>query len=207
MRKMGGRQLQAVLWDFGNTLADERWMLAPLAGAPDWPSTYRRVLDGGGLADRWNRGAATSLDVAGEFAAILGVSRPVIMRHMEACCRNIAFYPAVMDLVARLDLPQAIVTINCDIFSRIVVPAYDLQARFGAIVTSWEANTLSKADLCDIAMSRLPGVKDRRACLLIDNRLDNVLEWRARGGAARRFRDPEGLSDRLSGLGPARSQP
>jgi phosphoglycolate phosphatase-like HAD superfamily hydrolase len=192
--------LQAVLWDFGDTLADERWMLAPLDGSPGWPDTYRQVLDGGELADRWNTGSATTAEVAEAFANTLGVPTQRILAHMRACCRHVALYADVIALAARLEAPQAIVTINPDIFSEVVVPACDLTARFAAIVTSWEERTLSKADLCDIAMSRLPGAVDREACLLIDNRIDNVAEWRARGGAAWHFQDCRGLADHLSAL-------
>jgi hypothetical protein len=192
--------LQAVLWDFGDTLADERWMLAPLDGAPGWPETYRRVLDGSDLADRWNVGSASCDDVAEEFGWTLGVPAARILKHMRACCRNVSLYPGVVALAARLEAPQAIVTINPDIFSEVVVPAYDLAARFATIVTSWEERTLSKADLCDIAMSRLPGAIDRQACLLIDNRMENVAEWRARGGAGWHFQGCDGLANHLSAL-------
>jgi len=192
--------IQAVLWDFGDTLADERWMLAPLDGARGWPEAYRQVLDGNALADRWNIGSATAADVAEEFGRALGVPAGRVLEHMRACCRNVALYPDVMALAARLEAPQAIVTINPDIFSEVVVPAYDLTARFATIVTSWEERTLSKADLCDIAMSRLPGAVDREACFLIDNRIENVIEWRARGGAAWHFQDCGGLADHLSAL-------
>jgi hypothetical protein len=199
---MGGRtmNLQAVLWDFGDTLADERWMLAPLAGAPGWPEAYRRVLDGGDLADRWNMGLATAAQVADELGGEIGVSGKAVLEHMRACCRNVSLFPDVMALVAKIAAPQAIVTINPDIFSEMVVPAYDLRARFTTIVTSWEERTLIKADLCEIAMSRLPGAIDREACVLIDNRLDNVAEWKARGGAAWLFEGCDGLAEHLSHL-------
>jgi phosphoglycolate phosphatase-like HAD superfamily hydrolase len=190
--------IQAVMWDFGDTLADERWMLAPLEGAPGWPGAYRRVLEGGDLADRWNSGSAAAVDVAEEFSRALGVSAGCILQHMRACCRNVSLYPDVMALAERLDAPQAIVTINPDIFTEVVVPAYDLSTRFATVVTSWEERTLNKADLCDIAMSRLPGAADRKACLLIDNRLDNVAEWRSRGGAAWLFQDCESLAGHLA---------
>jgi hypothetical protein len=186
--------LQAVLWDFGDTLADERWMLAPLDGAPGWPEIYRTVLDGGDLADRWNIGSIAAADVADAFGRSLGVPTERILEHMRACCRNVSLNAGVMALTASLEVPQAIVTINPDIFSDVVVPHFGLRDRFAAIVTSWEERTLSKADLCDIAMSRLPGAVDRAACLLIDNRADNVAEWRARGGAAWLFDGFRGLA-------------
>lgn len=192
--------LQAVLWDFGDTLADERWMLASLHGSPGWPSAYRQVMERGDLADRWNAGKATTADVAEQFSATLGVAKDRILGHMRACCRNVSLFPDVMALTARVWAPQAIVTINPDIFSDVVVPTYKLRDRFSIIVTSWEERTLSKADLCEAAISRIPGAVDRAACLLIDNRPDNVAEWRARGGRAWLFEGCIGLAEHLSDL-------
>ncbi len=186
-------KLQTILWDFGDTLADERWMLAPLPGAAGWPAAYRQIIDGDDLADRWNLGLATMAEVAEALALRLGVNPRRVIDHMRACSRDLVFFPRVMDLVKVIELPQAIVTVNCDVFSDVVVPAYSLNERFETIVTSWEEATLSKADLCDIAMARLPGATDRGACLLIDNKLANVLEWRARGGAAFCFEGADAL--------------
>jgi hypothetical protein len=175
-------------------------MLAPLEEAPGWPEAYQRILDGDDLADRWNLGVTTSTEVAEELGRELAVPGDAILAHMLACCRNVSLYDDVMALAAKLQAPQAIVTINPDIFSEVVVPEYDLGMRFATIVTSWEERTLSKADLCDVAMSRLPGAIDRAACLLIDNRMDNIAEWRARGGAAWLFQGCGALTAHLSQL-------
>jgi hypothetical protein len=146
----------------------------------------------------WNIGSIAAGDVAEELGAAIGIPRHRILQHMRACCRRVSLYQDVLALTAKLTAPQAIVTINPDIFSEVVVPHFDLRERFAAIVTSWEEPSLSKADLCDIAMSRLPGAVDRKACLLIDNRADNVAEWRARGGAAWLFEGYGGLAAHLS---------
>lgn len=148
---------RALLWDFGDTLADERWMQAPMVGVPRWPAVWRSRMGDGKLARRWDLGQITSAEVAAELGRDLGVPADTVLAHMRACCRNIAFFPGVMDIVDRCPLPQAIVTINPDIFSEVVAPAYRLAERFAAIVTSWEAGSGSKADLCDIALARLGG--------------------------------------------------
>jgi len=44
----------AVLFDFGDTLADETWMYADLGVFPDWPNTYRSVV--GPLGTDWGLG-------------------------------------------------------------------------------------------------------------------------------------------------------
>lgn len=83
--------------------------------------------------------------------------------------------------------PQAIVTVNSDLFSRFVVPNYALDSTFDEIVTSWEERTLDKAHLCEIALERLGG-HDPAEGLLIDNIEANVEGWRALGGRAYLFR-------------------
>jgi hypothetical protein len=92
-----------------------------------------------------------------------------------------------MKAVRPCALPQAIVTINPDMFSDCVIPNYQLDKMFETIVTSWEEGTLDKSDLCDIALARLDGVAERSAALLVDNRIENVERWRARGGVAYHF--------------------
>jgi len=92
-----------------------------------------------------------------------------------------------MDAVNSCELVQAIVTINPDIFSQEVVPNYKLNEVFEIIVTSWEEENLDKSDLCDIAIQKLGSVSDRSRALLIDNRIENVEGWQARGGKAYHF--------------------
>jgi hypothetical protein len=65
-------------------------------------------------------------------------------------------------------------------------------------VTFWEEGTLSKADLRDIAASRLAGATDRASCLLVDNGINNVREWR--GAVAWRFQGGAPSAARLGQL-------
>jgi len=189
--------VEAVLWDFGDTLADERWMLAPMAGQPAWPDLYLARCGEGELGSLWNRGLKTAREVAAALGAELGVDGALVFEHMQACSRQVRLYPRVAAFVDALAIPQAIVTVNCDIFSDVVVPALDLASRFSPVVASWEAGIEDKADLCDLAMAKL-GLSDRADCLLIDNRADNVASWRARGGSAYRFVGEQALVEQLS---------
>lgn len=186
-RTVSGRAaIEAILWDFGDTLTDERWMLEPLPGSPAWADLYLRRCGAGELGSLWNRGLKTSREVAFELADELGVQADVTLEHMRACCRRVRLFPRVEAFAAACKAPQAIVTVNCDLFSEVVAPALALDARFRPIVTSWEEGTEDKADLCDAAMARL-GLADRGSCLLVDNRAENVAAWRSRGGAAHHF--------------------
>ncbi len=179
--------IRAILWDFGGTLADETWALAPIEGDADWPTLYREVLDTDDLVRRWNEGEATTADVVEALALKSGRGRGAIMAHMYACSRNLTFYPKVMDLVARTALPQALVTINPDIFTEVVAPHYDLARRFDVIVTSWQEGLSNKAVLCEIARLWLDPSLTAAECLLVDNLEQNIDAWRARGGQGLQF--------------------
>ena len=148
---------------------------------------------------RWDLGQVTSADVAKELAQALGCQANKILTHMQWCSRNITFYPRIMGLAANLSVPQAIVTINSDIFSEVVVPAYDLTRRFSVVVASWQEGTVNKADLCEIAIERLPGAIEPRNCLLIDNKLENVEEWKQRRGVGLHFQDERSFFNQWEG--------
>jgi len=132
-------------------------------------------------------------DVRAELAGVLGISPEGVRTHMEQCSRRIHFYPAVRKLTERRHVPQAIVTINPDIFSQMVDPAYSLESRFDVIVTLWEHRTRDKGALCEVARRRLGGDLSPQECLLIDNTLECVRRWEARVGAAYHFRGEEAL--------------
>ncbi|HTW36725.1 MAG TPA: hypothetical protein VMD53_19060 [Rhizomicrobium sp.] len=192
--------IRALLWDFGDTLVNERWMQAPMDGAPRWPDLYREFSAGSDLADRWNIGAATLDDVASSFAVRLGVDAARVRGHMENCCKRLTFFPLVRALSEHCKRPQAIVTVNCGVFSTIVAPHYRLQNRFDPIITSWQSRTLNKADLCDIALEHWNGRYARAECLLIDNKQECVKAWQDRGGSAYHFRSEKDLYDNFAAI-------
>jgi FMN phosphatase YigB (HAD superfamily) len=179
--------VKLILWDFGDTLADERWMLAPMVGVPDWPNIYREQVVDGALGVHWNTGALSTRDVAAEVADELGIESDAVIAHMHGCSRRVRFFPKVMSFVKEFTAPQSIVTVNPDIFTDIVVPEYQLDGQVDLIVTSWQQGTEDKSALCELAIAQL-GIAPLAECLLVDNRLDNVLAWCSKGGAAYHFK-------------------
>jgi FMN phosphatase YigB (HAD superfamily) len=184
-----------ILWDFGNTLADERWLAEPMAGAPGWTQAYRERVSLGALGRLWDAGAISTRDVAAALAAALGVGVDAAVAHMEASSRRICFFPKVMAFVERRAAPQAIVTINPDIFTDVVVPAYRLDRQVDVIVTSWQQRTADKCALCERALAQLGITAPLAECLLVDDRVDYVLAWRRKGGAAYHFTGEEIFSE------------
>ncbi len=179
--------VECVLWDFGDTLADESWMTNAPAQLSNWTGIYKQLIWEGQLGTDWNLGRVGIEEVASHFAELLSTDAEYIVEHMKRRCEDVTFFDHVMKAVQSCGLPQAIVTINPDIFSKQVVPNYQLNQLVETIVTSWEEKTLAKSDLCDIALRRLGSVSNRNGALLIDNRIENIESWRARGGSAYHF--------------------
>lgn len=190
--------VKLILWDFGDTLADERWMLAPMAGVPDWPKLYRERVEGGALGVLWNTGAVSTREVAAELADGLGIEADAVVAHMEGCSRQVRFFSKVMSFVEEFDGPQSIVTVNPDIFTNIVVPEYQLDRQFDLIVASWQQGTADKSALCEFAIAQLGIAAPLAECLLVDNRLENVLAWRSKGGAAYHFTGESAFCNELA---------
>jgi hypothetical protein len=186
--------VECVLWDFGDTLADESWMNKAPYQLPSWPNLYKQLIWEGQLGIDWNLGKLQTEDIVSHFAGLLSVDRGHIADHMKRCCEDVKFFDHAMKAVQSCELPQAIVTINPDIFSQCVVPNYRLDQLFEPIVTSWQERTLDKSDLCDKALQQLGGVLDRSGALLIDNRIENVESWRSRGGIAYLFTGNEAFA-------------
>jgi FMN phosphatase YigB (HAD superfamily) len=188
-----------LLWDFGDTLVDERFLWVCPPGFPDWSACYR-ALGSGEFGDRWNRGTASLDDLVEELSARLGMSRDNVLEHVHRCCREIRFFEHAWAAARSRALPQALVTVNPDLFRTLIVPNYGLTDHFDAIVVSAEAGTENKAELCDVARKQL-GCDDPSTALLLDNIAANVDDWRSRGGAAYWFRGDEEFASRFASGG------
>ena len=188
--------IRYLLWDFGDTLVDQRWMWPSPHSVPGWTARFQALIDTD-LDERWLRGDMTTAEVAAIFASDLGTTAEELMAHIELLCADLQFYEHAWTVARERALPQAIVTLNPDLFSDLIVPNYALDTVFDEIVTSWQERTLDKAQLCTIALERLGG-HDPGEALLIDNVSENVEAWRALGGRAYLFRgDTEFLADGL----------
>ena len=172
--------IEVILWDFGDTLVDQRWMLKELPEFPGWPKLFRDEIWDGELGNLWSRGDISGEQVAQQLATTLSAGAELVMQHMQRCSRNIDFSPVLHQFSLTRDIPQAIGTVNPDIFTEVIVPHYTLTKSFDPIVTSWQERELNKANLCDITLERL-GI-ERSSALLIDNMKRNIDEWLARGG-------------------------
>jgi hypothetical protein len=149
-----------------------------MVGSPDWPKLYRERVGSAALGLLWNRGAISTREVAAELAGALGVGVDAVIVHMEACSRRVRFFSKVMAFIEECAAPQAIVTVNPDIFTNVVVPEHQVDRRVDLIVTSWQQGTEEKSALCGCAIDQLGIAVSLAECLLVDNRADNVLASR-----------------------------
>ena len=178
-----------LLWDFGDTLVDERWMLRAPATCPTWPNVWSEIMST--RADGWNVGAFRSPEIFAALAARTGMAVEDVEAHARDCCRLLAFNETAWRVATERSLCQALVTVNPDLFCEHVVPAHCLRAVFDVIVTSSAEQTADKPTLCEIALDRLRFDGDRSDALLIDNRLDLIEGWRNVGGAGYWFQSDE----------------
>ena len=123
-----------------------------------------------------------------------------VERHADDCCRTLVYHPVAWRVATEQRLPQALVTVNPDLFVSRVVPAHGLDEIFDHIVVSCTEGTADKVQLCDTALDRLGYDGDRRDALLIDNREDLVDAWRSSGGSAYWYHDDAALEGDLHHL-------
>ena len=176
--------VRCVVWDFGDTLVDERWMQGTPTGCPEWPDAWRAIVSDVPFVDAWHEGRASFDDFVDRMCARTTLAPDAVERHVAQLCSQIMFFPAVMAAVrsARQRVPQICATVNADLFSRFVVPVYDLDREFDAVVTSWEERSGSKVALTRAGLKRLALSIGLGETLLIDNRADNIEEYCHAGG-------------------------
>jgi hypothetical protein len=179
-RDVGEHAPQVLLWDFGDTLVDERWMLRCPPECPEWVDAWEATM--AVLADEWNVGAVSSPAVFGELARLTGMNERDVAEHARRCCSQIQRHAHAWTVFSERRRPQAIVTVNPDLFSQLVVPALSLLELVDVIVTSWEEKTEDKTELGRIALDRLGRGATLSHALLIDNRSDIIDAWRISGG-------------------------
>jgi phosphoglycolate phosphatase-like HAD superfamily hydrolase len=181
--------IKVLLWDFGDTLVDERWMLRAPADVPSWPDAWVDVMST--HAEQWNVGDVGMDEIFAQLAKRTGMAFSDVASHARYCCQHISFHESSWRLARERRFPQAIVTVNPDLFAEFVVPAYDLSSTFDIIVMSYAERTADKSALCGVALERLGFRGDPTEAMLIDNRADLVQGWIDAGGSGYWFQSEE----------------
>ncbi len=190
---------EAILFDFGNTMADEDFFKRSSKEIPDFSKImtehiykpYYADPFGDNLLNLWMKGEKNKSYIALHIAK--SIDKPVgnILKLIETCCRNLDIYTSVFEFAKNVSSfkKTAIVTINADIFSEYVVDEYNLNKTFPVIVNSFYIRTLSKTDLCMEALKLLESPLEKS--LLIDNTKKWCDEYESIGGNAYFFEGEE----------------
>jgi len=168
-------------------------------GVPGWTDAWIAVV-AGPMGRQWEVGIVGKHEIARAIAQRLAVDPGTLVAHMDERCRDLTFFPSAWAAAAARLFPQAVVTVNPDVFSTVVAVRYELDRVFDAIITSWEEGTRDKTELCDVACARL-GCSLRADALLIDNISENCDAWRALGGRAYFFETDEKFASDLAERG------
>ena len=169
--------IRCLLWDFGDTLCDERFIWG---SGPEWMTVYETFDDG--WADAWNTGEMNLAQFAEEASRYISMRPEEIVRHMIERCAHIEFFEFTYQFYKTKHLPQAIVTVNPDLWTDTIVPLHGFDQTADVIVSSWEEGTVDKRILCQLAIDRLKIDCKPAESLLIDNKVANVEAWRQAGG-------------------------
>ena len=194
--------IDCILFDFGDTIASEQWMLQSSETYPKWEAAYQCEVWGvAEIGEQWGRGELTSGDIAQRMATALAISPEAARQQMVDNCKKLTYFPHIMAYVQkrrRRGLKQAILTLNADIFSDVVVPHYQLDALFDVIVNSCHHGTLDKAELSQHVFAHYGGDIGFHNTLLIDNSQHHLDRFVAHGGATYLFTTDEQFASDLA---------
>jgi len=170
-------QVQCLLWDFGDTLCDETFIWS---SGPEWEAVYQTFDNG--WANDWDTGDIDTMAFARAASKYIPLDPEDIISHMRECCKHIEFFEFTYAFYKARHLPQAIVTVNPDLWTETIVPLYAFDKTADVIVSSWEEGTIDKGILCGLALERLAIGCQPSEALLIDNKQSNLDAWAERGG-------------------------
>jgi len=183
-------QIECLLWDFGDTLCDERFIWG---SGPEWMEIYE-TFDEDGPGASWSLGEIDTCTFAETIAARLHRSADSVVAHMTDCCNRIQFFDKTYTFFKSKHLPQAIVTVNPDLFSDVIVPLCGFHDDCEVIVTSWEERSDDKRILNKLAIERLGLDIDNKSALLIDNKRSNIDAWISVGGSGYHYAGDEAFA-------------
>jgi FMN phosphatase YigB (HAD superfamily) len=152
------------------------------------------------IGRRWMSGLATSEDVAGYLSDHLDTSEKEVYSALVQGCSRMSFNQAVWDFAKSQKAEGkklALVTVNADIFRRVIVPSHGLEKEFYTIVSSsdFRAEHPSKQPLWDAAFDNLGSEFGYANSLLIEDTRREVELFRKLGGTAYRYRNDSGFDN------------
>jgi len=181
------REVNTVIFDYGNTLSSAPYFSVPHPEIPNWDSLIQsHVFKDSAVSEPWMAGEKALGDVAAIIAGHSGVEAVSVERYLCLGCESVPENPEVLAFARELKrhgVQTACVTANFDVFNEVIVPAHGYRELFGVIVNSCDHGTWDKPALWPLAFEAL-GVPGYESALLIEDSAREVAQFRELGGLA-----------------------
>ncbi|MBU1049223.1 hypothetical protein KKG90_04280 [Candidatus Bipolaricaulota bacterium] len=197
-------QIRSVFFDFAGTLAPGRYF-EPL-GQPSLDAVGELVFGDNSVqwADPWMRGELASEDIVSYLSDHLPEARDVIQSALQRGCLDMSLNPAVYEFALQQRIAgrkTALVTMNMDVFSDIVVPAHGLGDLFDLVLNTADYRTLDKSTLWCKALDEFGSEYSFAKSLLVDDSPEMIALFRSLGGQAVQYVSDEAFQAWLGATG------
>ena len=197
-------RIDSVIFDFAGTLASGRYFEPLGQHALDVISDLVFDRDSTQWADPWMKGVLASEDIAAYLAHHLTEPKDRILSALHQGCASMVLHPAVHDFAVKQRSSMrktALVTLNMDVFTDIVVPAHRLDCLFDLVLNSADFRTLDKSVLWRKAFDEFGAQHSFATSLLIDNCPRMISLFRSLGGQAFQYEGDESFQIWLADTG------
>jgi phosphoserine phosphatase len=201
---MDPTQINSVIFDFSGTLASGRYFALLGQGSLDIIGDLVFGKNSTQWADPWMKGELTSDDITSYLAQKLGKPKERIVSALYKGCSTMVFNPAVRCFAAQQRAgvrKTALVTVNMDVFTNIVVPAHRLDRLFDLVLNTSDYRTLDKSKLWRTALCEFGPEYSFASSLLIDDNPRMVSLFRSLGGQAFQYEGDESFQMWLADTG------
>jgi phosphoserine phosphatase len=185
--------IRCVVFDFGFTLSSDLYFTLAPAGYPHWRDTIQQhIFDQRPIVNAWMTGDLHLVDIARIVAQHIDLPLAMIVETMELGCTTMTFNPAVWEFACAQRAQgrkTALVTANMDVFTKVVVPAHQLDTVFDIILNTADYRELRKELLWDRGFQMLGDNLHYATSLLIEDGPIEPALFRARGGFAYQYED------------------
>jgi FMN phosphatase YigB (HAD superfamily) len=198
MEAIDPRRIKCVVFDFGFTLSPDYYFQISPPNVPEWHQVFQEhIFRDPAITIPWMKGEITSRDVAMVIGRYIPLDTETILSTMDAGCKELSFNPAVWLFALMQKLAGrkiALVTVNMDVFTRVVVPAHKLARIFDVIVNSADVGEIRKEVLWPRAFEQLDNGIGYGNSLLIEDGVAEPAKFRLLGGYAHQYVNEKSFS-------------
>lgn len=201
-------EIKCIVFDFANTLYSGLYFNESPTECENWRELFdTHIFDKSGkniIERKVMNGELETRDIAEIISRHVGLNTQRVIELMERGCENLAFNPMVFNFAVEQNKKgktTAMVTVNMDIFTEIVVPAHGLKKIFDVIVNSFDYKDTRKENLWKIAFRKIGGDISFSNSLLIDDIKENVELFTELGGHAYQYQDDKHFHEWLCSNG------